>query len=186
MKTSTIRLSLKKYGPFALAVFIIAGWAILFYFISPKTLVGDIGIQNSYIVVFVLGIICGFSSATSSTFYVAVAALSHGGAHPLVLGLSGGLGLCISDFAFYFVVSRGTQTIETEWKSVSDFIKKWMKKAPTIAVYPFVFVYSAFSPLPNDIILVVLAVAKTPFKNIAPFLFAGDIVSTIILAYISH
>ena len=159
---------------------------MFFYFVSPTTLVEKIGIQNSYIVVFVLAVICGFSSLTTTTFYVAIAALSHGGAHPLLLGLSGGLGLCISDFAFYFFVRTGTPVIDKHWKKVSDFVKRLIGAMPDWLLYPFIFVYSTIAPVPNDILLIALAVGGTPFKKIAPFLFAGDIASTILLAYLSH
>jgi len=177
---------LKFYGSFILIVLVIVGWAIFFYFIPPTMVVEYIGLQNSYIVAFVLAVICGFSSITGTTFYVAVAALSHGGANPLILGIVGGLGLCISDFAFYFVVSKGTHVIDKHWEKLSNFIKRLVKSMPNWAIYIFIFLYSTFAPIPNDIILVALAIGGTPFKKIAPFLFAGDVASTILLAYLSR
>lgn len=177
---------LKLYGSFFVVLLGIVGWAAFFYFISPDEVVRVIGIQNSYLVVFILAVICGFSSFTATTFFVAIAALSQGGANPLLLGLSGGVGLCVSDFAFYFVVSRGTPVIDKHWKKLSTFLRHWITVLPDWIIYPFIFLYSTFAPLPNDIILVALAFGGYPFKKIAPFLFLGDIASAILLAYVAH
>ncbi len=177
---------LKFYGPFILILLIVIGWAIFFKYISPTEIVDKIGVQNSYLVAFILAVICGFSSISGATFYVSIAALSHGGANFFILGIVGGIGLCISDFAFYFVVSKGTHVIDKHWSKITTFIKTWVKRAPDWAVYVFIFLYSAFAPIPNDVILVTLAVSGYPFKKIAPYLFAGDIVSTLLLAYISR
>jgi hypothetical protein len=177
---------LKFYVPFVLAAGIIIGWAVFFYYISPTALVQKIGIQNSYLVAFFLAVICGFSSLTGATFYIALAALSHGGANWIILGLVGGLGLCVSDFAFYFVISKGTHVVDKHWVKLSTFIKKWIEKVPLGVMYGVIFLYSAFAPIPNDIILVALAVGRTSFRKIAWVLFAGDMTSTIILAYLSR
>ncbi len=178
--------NIKFYGPFVLMLLITVGWAVFFYFVSPTTVVEKVGIQNSYLIVFVLGVICGFSSFTSSTFYIVVIAAASGGSNPLIVGLCGGVGLCISDSAFYFVVSKGTHIIDKHWKKLTNFLKKWMKWLPDWIVYSLVFLYSAFVPMPNDIMLVTLAISEYPFKKISPFLFIGDISSVILLAYISH
>ncbi len=165
---------------------VIVGWAVFFYYVSPTTVVNKIGLQDSYLIIFVLGVICGFSSVTGTTFYVAVAVLANGGANPFILGIVGGLGLCISDFAFYFVISKGTPVIDKHWAKLSNFIKRWLKLLPDWAVHLFVFLYSAVAPIPNDVILVTLAVGGTRFKKIAPYIFAGDIVSVLLLAYLTR
>jgi hypothetical protein len=166
---------------------IVTGWAVFFYIVSPSIVVQTIGIQNAYAVVFVLGVICGFSSLTTSTFYIAIAALSNGGAQPLLLGLSGGLGLCISDAAFYLFIRKGTSiVVDTRWLRVSQSIARWIHLMPDWILFPSIFLYSTFAPIPNDIILAALAVAGTPLKRIAPWLFLGDIASALLLAYLTH
>lgn len=174
------------YSPFILILLITIGWGVFFYYVSPVTIVHKIGIQNSYIVGFFMAVICGFSSVTGTTFYATIAALSHGGVNPLILGISGGVGLCISDYAFYFLVSKGTHIIDKHWSWVSKLIKKIMEKFPMWVLYVFIFIYSGFIPIPNDILLVTLAIGGIKFPKIAPYVFAGDIVSTLILTYLSH
>lgn len=177
---------IKFYAPFVLMLLMIVGWVILFNYVSPTTLVEKIGIKNSYLVLFALAVICGFSSLTTGTFYVAVAALSAGGSNPLILGLVGGFGLSISDSAFYYFASRGSHVVDKHWKSVSDFLKTWIEKVPDWAIRAGVFVYSSIVPIPNDVLVVALVLGSVRFRKFAPYLFAGDILFTLILAYSSN
>jgi hypothetical protein len=181
-----IKSWLKIYGPFIFLILITIGWVVLLRHISPDEMVQRIGVQNTYLVAFLMAVICGFSSFTGSTFYIAIGALSHGGANFLLLGLAGGIGLCISDYAFYYVVTKGKHVLDRHWKGLSKWIETKIEKAPQWVMNLFVFVYSGFFPVPNDVMTVTLAVGGTPFRKIAPYLFAGDIVSTVLLAYLSR
>lgn len=176
----------KFYAPFVIMLLMIVGWVIFFNYVSPTTLVEKIGIKNSYLVLFALAVICGFSSLTTGTFYVAVAALSAGGSNPFILGLVGGIGLSISDSAFYYFVSKGTHVIDKHWNKVTDFLKKWVEKVPEWAIRAGVFVYSSVVPIPNDILMATLVIGGVRFRKFALYLFAGDILFTLILAYSSN
>jgi hypothetical protein len=184
IRESSFKSWFKFYGVFILIVLITVGWGVFFYYVSPTTLVTKIGIDNSYLVAFFVAVICGFSSVTGTTFYVTIGALSNGGASPLLLGIIGGIGVCISDTAFYFLVSKGTHIINKHFIKFSNFIKKWVKIVPSFVVNIGVFIYSAFIPIPNDVLLVTLSLSRVPFKKVAPYLFAGDIVSTLLIAYL--
>jgi hypothetical protein len=184
MKGETVTSWFKFYGPFILIVFITIGWGVFFYFVSPEVIIEKIGLQNSYIVAFIISAICGFSSITSTTFYVTIGALAKGGANPLLLGIAGGLGVCLSDFVFFYIISKGTTVIDKHWKKLTDFMKRMIAKMPEWLLFVFVFAYSGFFPAPNDILLVGLAFSGIPFKKIMPYLFAGDIVSTLLIAYL--
>lgn len=180
------RFDLNFYGPFILIIVVIIGWALFFRYIPPEEFVSMIGVQNSYLIAFSLAVICGFTSLTGATFYITLAALAHGGASPLVLGLIGGIGLCISDAIFFYFISKGTHVIHRHWGGLATRIMYWMDTSPQWAVPLFIFGYSAFVPIPNDIVLVTLAVGRRPFKKIAPYLFVGDIVSTLLISYLSY
>lgn len=181
-----MKSKLQFYGPFVIALLAIVGWTVFFTYVSPTQVVDKIGISNSYIVAFILSTICGFSSLTGTTFYVAIAALAHGGANFFILGLVGGLGLCISDFAFFYIINKGRHVIDKHWLGISNFIKRYADKVSDPAVGLFVFLYSAFFPVPNDVLLLTLVVAGKPFRKIAPYLFAGDMVSTLLITYIAR
>ena len=54
---------------------------------------------------------------------------------------------------------------------------------PKWVVYGVIFLYAAFSPLPNDIILAVLALSNYSYRQFAPFLFLGDVTVALMLTY---
>jgi hypothetical protein len=162
------------------------GWAVFFHFVSAESVVAKIGIQNAYAVAFIVSTICGFSSITSSTFYIVIAALTKGGANFFLIGIFGGVGVCLSDFIFYYVVSKSTYVIDKHWNKLTLYTKCIITFVPKWVLYALVFVYSGFFPLPNDVLLVALALGKIPFKKVMPYVFAGDIVSTLIIAYLAR
>lgn len=184
MKGETVTSWFKFYGLIILILCITIGWGIFFHYISPEVIVRKIGIENSYLVAFIISAICGFSSITSTTFYVTIGALARGGAQPFLLGIAGGLGVCLSDFLFFYVISRGTPVIDKHWKKLMDFMNRIVMWMPEWMLHVSVFLYSGFFPAPNDLLLVTLAFGKIPFKKIMPYLFAGDIVSTLLIAYL--
>ena len=184
MKGETVTSWFTFYGLLILILFITIGWGVFFYYISPEVIVKKIGIENSYLVAFIISTICGFSSIASTTFYVTIGALARGGAQPFLLGIAGGLGVCLSDFLFFYVISQGTPVLDKHWKKITDFMQRIIKWMPDWMLNLAVFAYSGFFPAPNDLILVALAFAKIPFKKVMPYLFVGDIVSTLLIAYL--
>lgn len=167
-------------------VALLAGWALFFHFYPVDELVNDIGIQNTYFVAFMLAVIGGFSSITGTSVYAALVALAHAGVNPLVLGLVGGLGLFVSDSIFYFVLVKMRSIIThitDRWDRWFRRIWKLVYRMPKWVVYGVIFLYAAFSPLPNDIILAVLALSNYSYRQFAPFLFLGDVTVALMLTY---
>lgn len=165
---------------------LLAAWAIFFHFYPVEELVNDIGIQNTYFVAFMLSVIGGFSSITGTSVYAALVALAHGGVNPLILGIVGGLGLFVSDSIFYIVAVKLRSIIThitSKWDRMFRKIWRLMYKLPPYAVYIGVFLYAAFSPLPNDIMLAVLALSNYKYRQFAPFLFLGDMGIALTLTY---
>lgn len=182
----TTKSWLQLYGPALFLILITMGWILLFRYVTPEEIVEKLGVQNTYLVAFVVALLCGFSSFTGSTFYLLIGTLAYGGANPILLGLVGGVGLCISDSLFYYIVTKGRHVIDRHWVKLSSWIKEKLERAPKWAINSFVFVYSGFFPVPNDVMTAALAVGGTPFMRIAPYLFAGDIVSTMLLAFLAQ
>lgn len=182
----TRKTRLQLYGPFIFLILITASWILLFRYTSPEQIVERLGVQNTYVLAFIMAILGGFSSFTGSTFYLLIGTLAYGGANPLLLGLIGGTGLCISDSLFYYIITKGRHVVDHHWTKLSTWIKDKLSRAPSWVINSFVFIYSGFLPIPNDVMTATLAIGGTPFMKIAPYLFAGDIVSTVLLAYLAQ
>ena len=174
-----MKSSKQTYAFFITIILVLAGWILFFNYISPEELVQKIGIKNVYLASFILSVVGGFSSITGTSVYAAITAIAHSGVvNPLVLGVISGLGIFLSDSLFYFIARYGHETIvrTTEhWKRIFGKIRRWVRFAPDWLLYTGVLLYSAFSPLPNDIILAVLAVSGHSYRQFAPFLFVGDL-----------
>lgn len=183
MKSSRRRI----YALLGLVILILIAWAIFFHFVPPEELVRKIGVQNTYLIAFLLAVIGGFSSITGTSLYATLIALSQGGVNPTILGMVGGLGLFLSDSLFYFVLDYSRKMITKvadKWETIFNKIRSLVRRAPDWLVYVGVFLYSAFAPLPNDILLAVLTVSRYSYRQFAPYLFAGDIVMALLLTHV--
>jgi membrane protein DedA with SNARE-associated domain len=98
-----------------------------------------------------------------------------GGSNPLLLGLMGGLGLTIGD-GIYFLTGRQSQALFTpridEW---STHISQRITKLPTAFIPIGVFIYAAFTPLPNDILMITLALTDVTYSHVLVPLVLGNI-----------
>lgn len=183
MKSSRRRI----YALLGLVILILIAWAVFFHFVPPEELVRKIGVQNTYLIAFLLAVIGGFSSITATSLYATLIALSQGGVNPTTLGMVGGLGLFLSDSLFYFVLDYSRKMITKvadKWETTFNKIRSLVRRAPDWLVYVGVFLYSAFAPLPNDILLAVLTVSRYSYRQFAPCLFAGDIVMALLLTHV--
>lgn len=167
-----------------LIIVILAVWALFFHYYPVEEIISRIGVQNTYLAAFLLSVIGGFSSLTGTSLYAALIVLSKGGMNPFVLGIIAGLGLFLSDSIFYFIATHMrtlVSGITTRWERLFRNIWKWVHSTPDWIVYTAVFIYAAFAPLPNDVILVALALSNYSYRKFAVFLFLGDLTISILL-----
>lgn len=176
--------SIKKHYIIAIAVLFIAIWAITLIFISPDEIINEIGVQNAYIIIFLLAVIGGLSTLTGTSFFVTLATFANGGADPLLLGLIGGLGIFISDSVFFFLANQGVKVFDKKENSFRSKILKSIEKVPHWLMGIFVFVYVGFSPLPNDILMIGLALGKVKYRKVALAILAGSFSISLITAFI--
>lgn len=175
-----------RYALLAAIFIIIAGWTLTVYIIGPERVINTVGEGNSYVLSFFLGLIGGSSFLTSAPFYAAIYSLSSGGLNPYLLGIIAGIGLAIGDALYYLLGHEGRKILPWRIKNKVNRLSEWIKKKNSFIVLSMSFLYIAFIPLPNDILLTVLGLAKYPFKKIVPILIAGDIAFLILLGVIAR
>lgn len=169
---------------FYVMLFIVTVWLAVFYFFSPETFIDYIGIEYAYVVIFLIALVCGFSSVTGSAFYVAIVTLSTHGANTLLLGLAGGVGLALSDGLFFYVLTVGVKHLDTSKSWLIQKIRLVVHAVPSWALGMSIYIYCALSPIPNDVMLAALACSGIHGRSIAPYVFLGDISSALLWAYI--
>lgn len=158
-------------------------FALILAFITPQEIVDYVGVENTYLVSFLLAVFGGLSAVTGISFFASVVTFSGGGASPVLLALFGGLGIFISDSIFFLVARYGVEILKKKTRPVSQWLVSKMEKLPLSIVLAGVYVYIGFTPFPNDLLMVALALAGMPFKLLAPTLMAGSVTIVFLVAY---
>lgn len=175
---------LRKHAK-ALAVIIITLIAInaLFFWISPKELVDKIGVDNSYLIVFLIATFGGLSSFTSAALYSAIASFAAGGAVPWLIGLIGGIGIAIGDTFIFLLIRYGYKSIQDDSHEKLEHYKERLHNLPKGTQYVVLYLILGVTPVPNDIIMAFLVFAEYRLRAILPILILADITIALITAY---
>jgi hypothetical protein len=177
---------LTRYRTIIAIILGIALWSAVIYLVSLEGLVLRVGVENTYLISFLLAGLAGFSSLTGGIAYAAVIEFARAGADPLYLGLAGGAGLFISDSAFYVLLMEGRQSVEKGLERVLARLQAFVTRIPDPAVYFLTYLFCALGPVPNDLIIAALVVAGYPYRRFWPVLLAGDITFMLFLSYLFH
>lgn len=175
---------LRRYKTLILILLVLAAWSALFYLVSPEALVTSVGIGNAYAVAFAVSLFAGFSTFTGTAAYATVIEFSRGGVNPLYLGLASGFGLFLSDSAFYLLAMRGRESIENRFRARFQQVQGIVARIPREVIYIGIYLFCAFGPIPNDIILGLLIVGGYRYRRFWPFLLAGDVTFMLFLSYL--
>lgn len=169
--------------PAAIILVIIAGWATLLYFYTPEEIVNEVGPQRGYLLAFAVATFGGVSTITSSSFYTTIYILADGGLNPFYLGIIGGLGITIGDSLFFYLGYRGKDVLKGRMRRYSKKLSKWIKKKPKWLIEVLTFFYAGFTPFPNDVLMIALAISNIRYKMILPALLAGNLAAVLIFSY---
>lgn len=167
-----------------LIVLFIASWSILLFYHPPGEIVERLGVRNIYIFVFLLAMIGGVSTFTSTTFYTALITISLGGVKPIWIALFASIGLTFGDLVFYYLGTKGRQCIKGKYAGNVFRLTKWMEKIDDRITMLMIFFYS-LTPLPSDIIAISLAIVGFPFRKMIIPLFVGNFTLIIMLVELS-
>jgi membrane protein YqaA with SNARE-associated domain len=175
-----------KYLTVFLVVFALIAWGIFLYFIGPQKIVEFLGYQNSYIAAFIIALIGGTSVFTTASFYATIATLAAGGLNIFILALIAGIGAALGDSFFFFLGLKGRNMASPSFGKKLDKFSRWLHRLPDWIIPFFVFIYAGFIPLPNDVMMVSLALGKYKFRKIIPFVILGDIVLMLAISFLAR
>jgi hypothetical protein len=177
---------IKRYKIFAIFGLLLLVWVFFFIFVEPEAVVARVGIENTYFVAFILAVIGGLSALTGTSFFLAVATFAGSGANPLLLGIIGGLGIFISDTIFFLLAKYGVEVFKDRIAPTSRWLTTKIEGLGVGAVLIFVYLYIGFTPLPNDILMVALALSGMTYRRLAPVLILGSITVVTLTAYLGE
>lgn len=163
--------------------FLIA-WMLLLLVWGPTRIVDWLGVERGYALLFAVAASGGLSSFSSATFYTTLGTLAAGGLNPLLLALVGGLGLSIGDTLFYWFGHHGAAILKGRAKRWMDEATAWLTPRPWL-VPLVVFLYAGFTPFPNDIMMVVVALTGTRYRYVVAPLILGNAFLAAVVAFIA-
>jgi membrane protein YqaA with SNARE-associated domain len=172
------------YLPIVTMITFAVSMSVFFYFASPETLIEIIGINNAYLLMFILSFIGGLSTFSGVPFHVVLIALAAGGVNPILLGLSTAVGVILGDSTSYLIGFKGREIAPSRVTEFLERIINFALKYPKILPW-FFFTYAAVLPLSNDFIVITMGFAKYPFWKVMVPLALGNLVFNILLAYLA-
>lgn len=168
---------------FLVLSFSIAAWMIILHYFSPEELVRIIGISNGYLVVFLIALFGGVSSFTGVSFVAAILTFSSGGLNPALLALASGVGVTLSDTLFYVIGRHAHHVVENATlQHIIERVSIWLNDRSPLVIGLCIYVYTGFTPLPTDILTIMLGLTKQPYIFVVTTLALGNITFTYLLA----
>lgn len=170
---------------FVLLAILMATILLSLLFISPQEIVDTIGVENAYLVAFLISLLGGLSAGGAVSYMSVIVVLVLGGADPILLGLISGISLAMGDLLLFHFGSKGRALVTKKWgtriqKTVEVLERKELlrRSIPILA-----YVYMGFSPFPNDLLLLFLAVIKYPYTYTVVTILLGDLTFALLLTH---
>jgi membrane protein YqaA with SNARE-associated domain len=166
--------------PFAIGVAISL---VFLFFISPDSIVDYIGVQNAYILMYVIAAASGMTTFNTIPYYPVMIVLATAGVNPIFLGLSSAVGVMTGDSFSYLVGHQGAEIIPKPLLWLFTRIYELAVAHPKL--FPVIcFLYGCFSPLSNDFITIPSGMAKIPYWRVIVPLGAGNIIFNVTFVYL--
>jgi membrane protein DedA with SNARE-associated domain len=175
-----------KYKGVLLLVGVFLSLNLVFLFISPEEIVEYIGVNNTYLTIFLIASVGGLNSITGGVLYGSIAAFAAGGASPWLLGLVGGAGIAIGDSLVFYLFRYTSKSLSQEWEDKIAKVQKKVEHLPRSVQYFLIYIALGFTPLPNDILMFMLAVLRFQFWQVFPFILAGAITVATLTALLGN
>jgi membrane protein YqaA with SNARE-associated domain len=158
-------------------------WSIILYWYDAREIVEWIGAENGYLITALVALFGGVSSLGGPTYIAVVLTFASAGLNPIGLALASGLGVSIGDTVYFYLGKHGRETIgEGKLQSLVHRLTAWVEKRSEFAVALFAYIYTGFTPLPNDILTIALGALKQRYIVVIPALVLGNITLVYLLA----
>ena len=141
------------------------------------------GSNNAFLLMFVLGMVGGFTTFTGIPYHLVLMSLAAGGLNPVGLGVSTATGVMLGDSTMYLIGSNVKNSLSPRMQATADRLSGFLVAHPRL-VAPILVTYGTISPFSNDFVVGSLSVAGYSYwRTILP-LTLGNICYNIGLAYL--
>lgn len=175
----------RKAGFWLTLVTLVVGWMVLFFLYRPEQIVAALGVTNSYIVTFLLGVLGAFTSMTTFSTYPAVYAMAAADVTPWALIATTAVGLTMGDFFFVLLGNSARAALSKKWRERVRKLLRWLEGRPDRVTQWVLFIWVGVLPLANNLLTAPLAVNGFEPRKMAVPIFLGNLTfptATVILA----
>lgn len=160
------------------------GATIFFFASSPEEVILYLGVENAYLLMFVLALIGGLTTFSGVPYPLVLVALASGGLDPLFLGICSATGVMLGDTTSYYLGYTGKEIVPQKVQKILERFYTYCLTRPKLLPFAF-FVYGAIVPLSNDFIVISMGLARYPFWRVMIPLGIGNLIFNISLAYLA-
>lgn len=169
-------MRLLRLGAVALASAVIfTGIFIAARYITEDAYAQELVNQFGYVGVVITSFIAGLNAFVPVPAWSFVPIFTAAGLWMPLIILALVIGTTLADLLAFYVGVTGREFANRTYPKVRQFTT-WLEDGKARYIVPFVFLYAAFSPLPNEIILVPLALAGVRLRVLLLPLILGTIV----------
>ncbi|MBS8121734.1 membrane protein YqaA, SNARE-associated domain [Candidatus Vampirococcus lugosii] len=138
----------------------------IIYLLGPENIVNYIGVQNTYLFIFIYGLIAGVFFLTATSFYISLGTFVIGGANLYLLAFIASFSLTLGDTLFYFFGKKSRKlSKESNFnKKIEKFTNRIKNKSDTI-IFMFIFFYWSFFAFTKGYTLICFRFIKLPFEK---------------------
>ena len=161
-----------------LLVGIIALFVLLVSLQVPAMIVEALGPERSYVAIFLVGALGGVSTFTTATYFGVVASFADAGLNVYWLSVAGGVGSAIGDALFFFFGRNSRAVLNARTEKIIYSVRDRLESVHKAFIPVFVYVYAAFTPLPNEFMTIPVGLSGMRFRYIVIPLVLGNITVT--------
>jgi len=170
-----------------LLVLFVITWSIVLLTVGAGTIVEAIGVENAYLVILLVSLFGGASSFGGPAYTATLITFAAGGADPLLLAVSSGLGVSVGDTVYFFLGRYGMRVVRHEkTRERVARVRELLDKQPAWRVPVATYVLVGFTPTPNDILTIALGATRRPYVPIIIALVLGNVTLSYIVALFSE
>ena len=174
-----------KYLPRIILILLFVSLSFFLYvYSSPEKIVNLIGVDNAYVLIFILAFIGGLTTFSGVPYHLVLITLATGGLNPLLLGLATAFGVMLGDSTSYYIGYQGRIIIPDRLQKILQQVRYFGLKYPKILPL-FFFLYGSLVPFSNDFIVISMGLSRYPFWRVMIPLGLGNLVFNISLAYLA-
>lgn len=154
----------------------------IFFWLGPTTIIGWMGVENSYLLLALVSFIGGLSTLSGVPYQLVLITLAAGGLNPLYLGLVSASAVTLGDVSSYLVGYYGRMVFTAPFGERLAKLESFVHAHPRLVPLG-VFLYGTTVPISSDVITIPLGFLRYPMYKVLIPLGLGTLLFNIGLAY---